>query len=371
MRQYLEEQKKSAQIEAIKKYQDDGENYHIVIPSNQHYTQYLDAIKKYMEFIRKNTKMLTMDTCEIAEQKKAIQDAFFNSYILNQNKYDAFLSSVSNQNNKMLSQFHHSEDIILAMHNLSDGVWYRINEENPKTDCTPLQGMLIDYVRDPGTERASMLSALLLIGADITQITDEKNIFLRQNLQILKTDNISKKTCVFYLKFGAFLCYCKNHQHQEQDALKHLSNAIEIIHSAIPLEKGAVKIDNPIPLLAQCKLTNISKPEYSLTFLSLICRPEFQFFLGCDIVRFGAQKLIDSGNCNLEIQSSIDGATPLVHAASYGDPELVKLLLDNGAKVPHSAIQHAEFNCNGEVVQLLKDHMEQSAENTVVKGRAA
>jgi len=71
------------------------------------------------------------------------------------------------------------------------------------------------------------------------------------------------------------------------------------------------------------------------------------------------KKLVEFGT---DVNSTSNGMTPLMFAARYNKFEIVKLLLDNGAKVNtkdpkgYTALKHAELSNATESIELLKGY---------------
>lgn len=71
------------------------------------------------------------------------------------------------------------------------------------------------------------------------------------------------------------------------------------------------------------------------------------------------QQIIDDYNYNIDLKSSIDGATYLITACKFGDYELAEFFIENGANIylqdfkGNSALYYATENDYYDIISLL------------------
>lgn len=101
--------------------------------------------------------------------------------------------------------------------------------------------------------------------------------------------------------------------------------------------------------------TNVSKTHYPTVVTMYEVTPLCNAIVKGDLAT--VKKFIEYGS---DVNESMNGTTPLMLAARYNKVEIIKLLLENGAKLDtkdergYTALKYAEFSNANEAIALLK-----------------
>ncbi|RKS03322.1 ankyrin repeat domain-containing protein [Flavobacterium sp. 102] len=101
--------------------------------------------------------------------------------------------------------------------------------------------------------------------------------------------------------------------------------------------------------------TNVSKTHYPTVVTMYEVTPLCNAIVKGDLAI--VKKFIEYGS---DVNESMNGTTPLMLAARYNKVEIIKLLLENGAKLDtkdergYTALKYAEFSNANEAIALLK-----------------